>query len=353
MIFPFFMKKIATKRVSIAIVGMVAVLFCVVALMPDVWAQTERTVNLQVPFPGTEGGKLTVCNTDADGQVTCGGISEYIIKAYQWTIGFVMILAVLMLVYAGLLWMTPGSVAGSKEGEHTSNVQKAKTVIRNSLVGLVLAIGSYVFLYAINPDLTKLPELSLGKKVEKINLEIKEADVTENDIPDDDVVQPPVGVGNVPFYSQGAMPWRTLRSRESGKLFKNIGCGITSFAMIAKYYGKNVTPEDIFKVNGETANTNLGPLSAHYGLKTENIPRSDFSKIHQLVTSGHPILMYTKNRKFTSHQHFVVITGFDGTNYTINDPNGGKVKTASKEELLGPVMPGNGYTFPRFDYVHP
>ena len=55
--------------------------FCVVLTGLDSWAQTERIVNLQVPFPGAEGGKLAVCNTSVSGEVTCGGISEYIVKA--------------------------------------------------------------------------------------------------------------------------------------------------------------------------------------------------------------------------------------------------------------------------------
>lgn len=127
------------------------------------WTQSERTIEMQVPFLGPEEGKLTVCKTSATGEVTCGGIAHYIVVAYQWVIGFAMILAVLMLTFAGLVWMTAhGDI---------SQVKKAHRIIRNALIGLSLAIGSYLFLYILNPDLVKLPDLAL-RGVKKIDLPI-------------------------------------------------------------------------------------------------------------------------------------------------------------------------------------
>ena len=114
------------------------------------------TLKLQVPID-----KLTEITSQElkEGR----GIQTFIVAAYQWTLGFVMILAVLALTFAGLVWMT---AAGGKE-----RVGKAKEIIKNTLVGLVLAIGSYVILAALNPKLIELPALRL-ETVQKKELKI-------------------------------------------------------------------------------------------------------------------------------------------------------------------------------------
>lgn len=114
------------------------------------------TLKLQIPI-----GELTQITSQElkEGK----GIQKFIVAAYQWTLGFAMLLAVLTLTFAGLVWMT---AAGGKE-----RIAKAKEIIRNTIVGLVLAIGSYVILAAVNPKLLELPALTLGN-IQNIDLPI-------------------------------------------------------------------------------------------------------------------------------------------------------------------------------------
>lgn len=91
------------------------------------------------------------------------GIQKFLVTAYQWILGFIMLLSVLVLVFAGFVWMT---AHGSSE-----QIKKAHGIIRNTLIGLGLAIGSYVILNAISPDLLKLSCVNL-KKMEPLDLKI-------------------------------------------------------------------------------------------------------------------------------------------------------------------------------------
>lgn len=68
-----------------------------------------------------------------------------------WTVG---IAAMFMLVVGGFMYITSAG--------NTSRAGSAKTVIIDALTGLVAALVAFLFLYVINPDLTKI-NLSLTK----------------------------------------------------------------------------------------------------------------------------------------------------------------------------------------------
>ena len=124
--------------------------------------EAARKVQLQVPFPGVN--EITVC--EASGGVSeCNGIANYVKLAYEWTVGFALILSVLLLTYAGLVWMT----ARGDKGQ----IQRAQGIIKNTLVGLVLAVGSYLILSVISPNLVQLQSIALSN-VRKIDLSIQQ-----------------------------------------------------------------------------------------------------------------------------------------------------------------------------------
>ncbi|MDD5071324.1 MAG: pilin [Patescibacteria group bacterium] len=91
-------------------------------------------------------------------------IGEYIGSIYNYAIGIVGILAAIVLMFGGVIWLTAG---GSPE-----RVKEAKAWIGASLSGLVLMLCSYMILYQINPDLVKLNPLKI-KLVEKIPIEVR------------------------------------------------------------------------------------------------------------------------------------------------------------------------------------
>ncbi|PKL72576.1 hypothetical protein CVV26_01010 [Candidatus Kuenenbacteria bacterium HGW-Kuenenbacteria-1] len=95
---------------------------------------TPKGSTLQVEIPGY----------DEKGQTN---ISQYISAIYKFIIILATILAVIMIMIAGVRWMT----AMGNQGQ----LDSAKTMITNSLIGLVLALGSWFILNSINPALVK------------------------------------------------------------------------------------------------------------------------------------------------------------------------------------------------------
>lgn len=130
-----------------------------VVLLPLSTIAADQTFTPQVPGP-SGGGSITLCSGSGD-TLSCNGIAGYITSIYEWLIRLAIVLGVLTLTLAGYFWMT--AHGDSKQ------IDKAKTMVKNTVYGIVLALGSYTLLWAINPDLVQLQGLNLGK--------IKEVDI--------------------------------------------------------------------------------------------------------------------------------------------------------------------------------
>ncbi|PIR92846.1 hypothetical protein COT99_03925 [Candidatus Falkowbacteria bacterium CG10_big_fil_rev_8_21_14_0_10_43_10] len=86
-------------------------------------------------------------------------LGEYIAGVYKYATAIVGILAAIVLMFGGLLWLTAGGESG--------RVTEAKEWIKASLTGLILALSSYTILYTINPELVQFKSLNIkntGKK---------------------------------------------------------------------------------------------------------------------------------------------------------------------------------------------
>ncbi len=94
--------------------------------------------------------------------VTERTIGEYIQAIYNYAIGIVGILAAVVLMWGGVVWLTSG---GSAE-----RVKSAKSWIGAALSGLVLVLTSYLILNTINPDLVNFKPLKMAD-VKKDGLE--------------------------------------------------------------------------------------------------------------------------------------------------------------------------------------
>jgi hypothetical protein len=88
------------------------------------------------------------------GTVTINWIGQYIKAIYQYGVALAVVLAMVMIMAGGFLWLTS---AGSPD-----RVGKAKEFITAALTGLVLALFSFVLLNTINPDLVNLQGLSIS-----------------------------------------------------------------------------------------------------------------------------------------------------------------------------------------------
>jgi len=97
-------------------------------------------IKFNIPLPGTsynEPGKLYALD-----------LADYIGMLYKYSLSIVTLLAVFMIMVAGVIWLTAG---GSPD-----KVKNAKDMIASSLIGLLLMLFSYLILNTINPALIKL-----------------------------------------------------------------------------------------------------------------------------------------------------------------------------------------------------
>jgi len=91
------------------------------------------------------------------GTLTQANIAQYLAAAYQLGLGIAAALAVIFIMIGGFRYL---SAAGG------SGVEQGKEMIKNAVIGLVLAALSYTLLQTVNPDLLslRLPSVQLIKQ---------------------------------------------------------------------------------------------------------------------------------------------------------------------------------------------
>ncbi len=83
--------------------------------------------------------------------VNTNSLGEYINIVFQIGLGIAGVLAILMIIYAGVKYMTTDAASAKSEG---------KKLITNAFFGLGVILSAFIFLNTINPDLLNLePEL--------------------------------------------------------------------------------------------------------------------------------------------------------------------------------------------------
>jgi len=98
---------------------------------------------LQVNIPGSSFNFSTPnCSGDS---CNLGWISKYIAMIYKFGVGLAIMLAVVMIMVGGFIWLMS---AGSPD-----KVGKAKEFITSAMTGLLLALFSFLILQTVNPEL--------------------------------------------------------------------------------------------------------------------------------------------------------------------------------------------------------
>ncbi len=173
-------KTLMFRIASLFFLGIIIAFFCLTpGILPDKLHQTGKiyseplvckaakikkekaketggvsSYELQVPFPEFKSVDPTQGTT---------GIAKYIKTIYHYAIGVVGILAAVVLMFGGVLWLTAGG--------NPSRIENAKAWIGSSLAGLVIALASYGILYTLNPSLvnfhTKQLKMAKNFGVEK------------------------------------------------------------------------------------------------------------------------------------------------------------------------------------------
>ncbi len=106
-------------------------------------------VNLGVPIGGVS--KLQTPE-ESNGAVRVNFLGQYVDLVYRYMVGVVLVVAIVMVVYGGFLYLV-GSTSG--------NVSRGKEIIRDALMGLILVLAAYAILNTINPATVTLPSIDL------------------------------------------------------------------------------------------------------------------------------------------------------------------------------------------------
>jgi hypothetical protein len=118
---------------------------CVMAFLPLMSFATEtepKVFQPEISIPGLQ-------NLPDDSSL----MARYIRAVYIFFVWIVGLLAVVMIIYGGIRWI---SAAGN-----TGHIKEARDIVTNAIAGVVLALLSVVILRTINPDLTQLKTLAL------------------------------------------------------------------------------------------------------------------------------------------------------------------------------------------------
>lgn len=98
-------------------------------------------------------------------------------------------------------------------------------------------------------------------------------------------------------------------------------CNLTSVAMVARYYGKSVTPDQLYNIAGGPVFT--GPdmvwAARQVGLDGSFSSTASVATIKSHLDAGRPVIL---QGWFTGAGHIIVITGYDASGWIVNDPSG-------------------------------
>ncbi|HBC74432.1 MAG: hypothetical protein A2008_04980 [Candidatus Wallbacteria bacterium GWC2_49_35] len=144
-----------------------------------------------------------------------------------------------------------------------------------------------------------------------------EAADTENKQPAEPAAAEKKADASTPYFNQ-----------YDNDFFSASTCQNTSLAMVLAKYGWNGTPDQVTKTFGkDMAQTPAGlenvfnGLAQDAGLSVRIKSHTDATMefVNKLLAEGKPVIAHGW---FTPSGHVVTITGFDGQNYTVNDPAG-------------------------------
>jgi hypothetical protein len=128
-------------------------------ITPGGGASIDNTPKFKIPELQVDlGVKFTQpnCTQGENGQYICevNWLGEYLTWIYNYALKIIGILAAVMLMAGGLLWLISGGDAGK--------IGQAKEIIIGSITGLIILMSSYLILVQVNPNLVKMNPISIG-----------------------------------------------------------------------------------------------------------------------------------------------------------------------------------------------
>ena len=124
------------------------------------------------------------------------------------------------------------------------------------------------------------------------------------------------------YYNQRDSQWGNMFIGLSNSRMADEGCLVSSVAMVAKHYGKNITPADIASSPAAfSASTAL--MRKDWSDKGITVSRKGFSpstdKIDSEINAGRPVIVGLYG-SYSYPEHFIVIKSKNAGAYIMNDP---------------------------------
>jgi len=149
---------------------------------------------------------------------------------------------------------------------------------------------------------------------------------------------------NVPIFGQRDSRWANKPLGSSSSTLGGYGCLVSCLAMLCKYYGKDTDPDKLntalVNINGfaaaSTTPTQKNLYKWYEGItklysdiaitKLQATPAAltttDFNALKAEIDAGRPVILQVDFIPATAFvdMHFVLLTGYEGNTYYVNDP---------------------------------
>lgn len=148
------LKKFTTTKILILIIYFFLVSFLIHT--PKILAADSNKVYFtpQIAIPNSSiSGTIDVSSIDSDGNINSSLLARYVIAIYDYGLSIAGILAAIMLMAGGIIWLTSGGDSGK--------VDQAKKIIIGSISGLFILISANLILNTINPQLVNMKGIPL------------------------------------------------------------------------------------------------------------------------------------------------------------------------------------------------
>jgi len=292
---------------------------------------------LAVNIPGFLGFRSIKCEIASSGEKTgeecvVSWLADYMQAIYRYGIGAILILAVVVMMIGGVVWLTASG--------NDKKISDAKNWINGSLFGVLIALSSYMILNIVNPALTTLSPIKLTS-IGKIDLYELSTEEQEINLPVDGNNETPTNQGSnhgVPWFLQGGALGKSIGYSCGGTTISSSGCGVVATLMVLGKFGKTPSMQEFTKAcldagarvcgNGSTA-SGLIKAANKYDLKGELLNGKE--SIKKKLDEGVPVIISVRGSRppcvFTNGGHFIVLTGWrdkDKEIADVNDPANGK-----------------------------
>jgi peptidoglycan hydrolase CwlO-like protein len=131
------------------------------------------------------------------------------------------------------------------------------------------------------------------------------------------------------YYNQRDAEWGNMTIGSSDSTMAQVGCLITSVAMVATHYGKQIKPSNIAALTSPFFSSTAYMIYPSWSGAGISVTRTSVTpmeaNIDSEVNSGRPVIAGLYG-SFSEPEHFIVIKSKDSRGYIMNDPfleNGG------------------------------